>query len=134
MREILFRAKCIENKDWGIKGGQWVEGLPMYTANKSEKGKIDRILALKDGYYQIFLIDPETVCQYIGLRDKNGEKIFEWDIVKVPYRRYLGVVKFECPECQYVYQMQRDGDCIEVGEHGSEIEVIGNIFDNPDLI
>lgn len=73
MREILFRGKCIGYKEW-IKDGEWVQGLPMYTANKSEKGKIDRILTLRDGYYSILLVDPETVCQYTNSIALGGDK------------------------------------------------------------
>lgn len=139
-REILFKGKCIGNKEW-IKDGEWVEGLPMYTSNKSEKGKIDRILTLRDGYYSILLVDHETVCQYTGLTDKNGKKIFEGDIVK----------QFaDCDELgkdlYYFYQIRWSKEyCAFEGYEIytketflfpdlEDIEVIGNIFDNQELL
>ncbi|MCM1233483.1 MAG: YopX family protein [Ruminococcus flavefaciens] len=113
MREILFRGKR-------VKDGKWAESCCPLGEMHSGTVTWDFI--------------RETVCQYTGLTDKNGRKIFEGDIVKIPFRRDFAVTKFGCPECQYVYQMQGDGDYIKMGEHGREVEVIGNIFDNPELI
>lgn len=136
MREILFRGKCIGYKEW-IKDGEWVQGLPMYTANKSEKGKIDRILTLRDGYYSILLVDPETVCQYTNSIALGGDKIFEHDIVEEDGA--IGIVKFG-----------KYGNGFHIGYYidwinfphlrnelhfwDGRVRIIGNIFDNPELV
>ena len=65
MREVEFRGKT--------KDGEWVYGVPTYDGASGEKIIINGI----DGYDCPFdIINPETICQYIGLKDKKGEKDF----------------------------------------------------------
>lgn len=120
MREILFRGKHIhafsQNKHLD---GAWVYGYlcdENYINSPELEGE--------------FLIDPETVCQYTGLTDKNGRKIFEGDII-------------EDIDYGYMRCMYKGGTFIWYNEKGfgikfmtyiPTIEVIGNIFDNPELL
>ena len=137
MREILFRGKSTGNKEW-IKDGEWVEGLPMYTANKSEKGKIDRILTLRDGYYSILLVDPETVCQYTEKIDDNDEQIWEEDFVRIN-NEWIGRITWKDDVTAFCVLPNDDIDhetyCLGYYiEEGDKVEVIGNVFDNPELV
>ncbi len=83
-REILFKAKS------GVSG-KWVEGLVfnagniqyIYTKPKSDGSR-----------QEIYEVDPDTICQYTGLTDKNGKKIWENDIIKYHYGDYYAPVKF----------------------------------------
>lgn len=71
--EILFKAKNIED-------GNWVFGSYLTFPNAQNGGIEHRII---DKYGYVFIVDSETVCQYIGLTDKHGVKIFEGDFIRV---------------------------------------------------
>ena len=121
MREVLFRAKRIDD-------GEWIEGF-LFSTNEhtyiAYPNQFDDDLFLSPK--EIFIeVDPETICQYTGLTDKNGRKIFERDILKIPERKnqtlHIEYGQF-CDALKPLIAYIRP-DC----------EVIGNIFDNPELI
>lgn len=122
VRSIIFRAKHIhalpqnEHLD-----GTWVYG---YLCDKNYINSPEL-----DGE---FLIDPETVCQYTGLTDKNGRKIFEGDILRFEnYSNYP--VVWDDDYCAFGSCWHSDFD--HLSKYKSvEIEVVGNIFDNPELL
>ena len=154
MREILFRAKP---KDWQTnpKHNKWVEG---FYCNKQETtycftSDYEKFPVETQHYiiqermvdwglpneFRLIEIDPETVCQYTGITDKNGVKIFEKDILDtfdrlVEVTWLSGNAQFDCRFIRYAHDREiinfkgiypRDFD---------RLEVIGNIFDNPELI
>jgi len=123
MREILFRGKF---------GDEWKYG---YLTIEPQG------LAIKEPYEcgasHIWCIDPETVGQYTGLKDKNGTKIFEGDIVDFSDRSdgdSYGVVQYDAEETEFgiVYDSIYKG--LGRHYHSRDIEVIGNIYDNPKLL
>jgi len=121
MRENLFRGKDID--------GKWVEGCCVVDGMDANKVYIGYIFG-SDGRQphntDVTLVDPETVCQYTGLTDKNGRKIFEGYILKIPEKKNHNV-KFE-------YGQFCVGINCPIAYIRTECEVIGNIFDNPELI
>ncbi len=121
MREILFRGKRIDN-------GEWAEGLPSYDEN----GNLAEIEVYR-GFCNcnICEIDLGTVCQYTGLTDRNGRKIFEGDIVRLP-KCENDIAVFSLKGCNYFLKGKCSDYEIENCD-GEYFEVIGNIFDNPDL-
>ena len=123
MREILFRGKRVDNKEWAF-------GDLLHLPNG------DVVILSNKGYVKII---PETVGQYTGLTDPNGKKIFEGDIVKSCCCLDDGktmAVKFDTLRRGWFPFACGDGcGCCEVDTYSPEyIEVIGNIYDNPELL
>lgn len=84
MREILFKAKRIDN-------GEWVEGCLVIDHSRSNLFEY-RIQPVESGVLYAPPIDPETLCQFTGLCGKNGNKIWENDIIQ--YDTVAAVAKF----------------------------------------
>jgi uncharacterized phage protein (TIGR01671 family) len=125
MREILFRAKT-DNK--------WVYGVPVYLRKEAY---IVRDFCL-GGSYTDDWVEAETIGQYIGICDKNGNKIFEHDIVKVTEKYsqqdespfiMIGEIVYE--DCMFGLKT-KDGKFYTPIWENEELEVIGNSFDNKD--
>lgn len=127
-REILFKAKRIDN-------GEWVEGQYAYTANPlTEDGKPIKHLICNGTNIFNDLIDPETLCQYTGLTDKNGKKIWENDILRNE-KGNIGVAQwFEEHAAFMIWNKTKHYVCYLAENDFSEIEIAGNIFDNPELL
>ena len=120
MREILFRGKRLDN-------GEWVYGYLTVDDSRNPGFVIDYLMPKMSCYGQTE-VDPETVGQYTGLRDKNSERIFEGDIVVFPpsYLEPKGVVIFS--HGRFIVRATKTYILSEF------VEVIGNIYDNPELL
>ena len=140
MREILFKAKRKDN-------GKWVEGNLITNERNENQKYIGYIFDERNGVIEDFdLVEviPDTLCQYTGLTDKNGEKIWENDIISVsaysyyePEDDYFGVVTYcEKDACWSLNNKERYGEiiCECFGSYTTEIINHGNIFDNPYLL
>lgn len=122
MREILFRGKHMLV---GPTEFIWVYGsLVTYPSGSAE-------IHTEDGRMLPVLLG--TIGQYTGLQDKNGEKIFEDDIVCWPKEDGYGHVYWAKDEARFVIEFE---GCIVDFDNlwGHEIEVYGNIHDNPELL
>ena len=125
MRKILFKAKTIS--------GNWVNGL---LANEDDKWYISN----KAGSPFAYEVRPETLCQFTGLCDKNGNKIWENDIVtcQTKYGGDIGKVVFHngkfCVLWNSTYHYPQNGKCKNYYDINTKNSVKGNVFDNPELL
>lgn len=118
----LFKAKRVDN-------GAWVTGyIARYGYTGREKYYI--IPSYASDLYS-FLIDKDTICQCTGLKDKNGKLIWENDIVKDDV--IYGVVKWDDANARNIID-DRDDGYQEYSDWWHEVEVVGNKFDNPELL
>lgn len=145
-REILFKAKRVDNGKW-ICWNLYGELCRLSGKRTSLAIKNGATTHYYDYIYQVRqLIDAKTICRYTGLTDKNGNKLWENDVTK----NYLGItqiVTFESGSFQFIEPVdfvynERQGDdfcsCkkkyLDYKKGVLADEVIGNIFDNPEFI
>lgn len=130
MREILFKGKRIDNGEWVV--GQYVNTC--YPGNGKETGHF--IVVYPNEYHEIY---TSTLCQFTGLCDKNGKKIWENDILMAHLdESYPEDAAYEAIQWGMAGWVTREAGSIDRRyldkfdlEH---YEVVGNIFDNPDLL
>ena len=131
MREILFRAKRLKDKIW-VEGSLLVLDADSGYFFITQPYKSASTLPVKDLIYNhTHLVDPKTVCQYTGRTDKNGVKIYEGDIVKDDI--IFGTVVWDDPYIGFVINDIHDGHQ-EYSSWWNGLEVVGNIFDNLELL
>lgn len=127
MREYKFRGKRIDN-------GEWVYGY--LIGNDVIVGEIEEFT---DEYFNCewwCKVDPETVGQYTGLDDKNGREIYEGHILEeIGTDVYSFVVHWNVTNATYDFvDIITDETFLGDDIHFEKSEVIGNIYDNPELV
>ena len=138
MREILFKAKRIDN-------GEWVEGIPIKT-------HIGLFMCFDEnphychmyGYMEIdkiIKVDENTLCQYTGYEDDSGNKIFENDLIECKefsnghlIKHFFSQVEWDAVGTGFAFKDDKFGWAFMDSLTVYECEVIGNIFDNPELL
>ena len=139
MREIQFRGK-------DVKTGEWRYGY--YHFN----GFQHIIYTPDDAIQRSYYVDSETVGQYIGLKDKNGKKIFKGDIVgkedvyhfidregwepRTGLWKIIGEKIDNFTGCGFEPFSDSENNCNHCGGRKSpkDYEIIGNIYENPELL
>lgn len=129
----LFKAKRVDN-------GEWVQGCYIYDVDRDCSKSLNEFAhRIQPLYSHAYAepVDPTTICQCTGLKDKNGKLIWENDIVK---DRYGNFYKAFWQNDYYQFSFCAKTGVFPIGAKWNlwsfksyEIEVIGNIFDNPEL-
>lgn len=127
----LFKAKRLDN-------GEWVQGNILLDIEKNKPSETYRIYPV-DHVDICRIVDETTICQWTGLKDKNGKLIWENDIVKDEhgnlYKAFWQNNYYQfswiCVSSE-IFQSGIKWDLYVM--RSFEIEVIGNIFDNPELL
>lgn len=140
MREIMFRGKSIES-------GEWLYGSLLQLNCECNNARIFPVNA--KNVHESISINSKTIGQFTGLIDKNGKKIFENDVVR--FEKYCcveevtniatGIVEFSDAEfcVEQISGIDRGWMNLFYGPDGkefswNELEIIGNVFDNPELV
>lgn len=125
IREVIFRGKRTDNGEWvegSLLGIDWCDKPSTYSIAPNTPVSV---------FYSVI---PETVGQCTGLTDKNRTKIFEGDIVSLVKHDSL-IYKVVYVPCRYELVNSKGVNCFVLDIYKSEnIEVIGNIHDNPDIL
>lgn len=149
IREVLFKAKL---KDWKTNPQQnkWVEGYYLsrkettycftedYEKNPVKTLHYIAVDSMTDwglpNEFRLYEIDSDTLCQYTEEKDVNENKVWENDVVKMIYRENdteIGIIRYDKKDFRYRF-------CVDDVQYSFDIsdkfEVIGNKFDNPELV
>ena len=131
MRPIIFRGKRLDN-------GEWVEGdyFRKYIYDRYDNGSLHHLIGWQvtdnDGekFNDYEDVDPDTVGQYTGLKDRYGDRIWEGDVIKATggCAPKIGAVIYKNGEFRGLYDFpKQDNVC-------GFCEIIGNIHDNPEFL
>lgn len=137
VREYKFRGKRKDNGEWvyGVPVETSISGVYMVSSKAQTKGGRGGVV-IRDVVVQ-HEVDPATVGQYTGLKDKHWREIYEGDILrylKVAGHTSTGIVKYITEFARWEYWHTQQNEGFPVLSDCDNMDVIGNIHDNPELL
>ena len=141
-REIKFRAKALKQDTWCY--GSYFKHIKRQVSpiDHSLKNEDIEHLMISNGFADwnmpraitATLVNPNTVGQFIGFRDKNKKEIYEGDLIRINDKEDLYKVEWNEDNAAFILTtidfIKADFDCY----YADELEVVGNVYDNPELI
>lgn len=136
-REIKFRGKRVDNGEW-VYGNLIQNKDACFIAEKMQYSHLDYCWDCGKPFDDCYKVIPETIGQYTGLKDKNGTEIFEGDILK---KDGCWSIRIEYEDGTYWIKdldktrYNNEITCIPISLFDINTwEVIGNIYENPELL
>lgn len=123
-RTIKFRGKRIDN-------GEWVYGDLLQPTEICDIYEIANCESIDGTRYEVI---PDTTGQYTSLKDKNGKEIYEGDILKSIQWNDIYLVKYIGTAFYLCRKVNNGFNKITTWNNTEKSEVIGNIYDNPELL
>ena len=131
----LYRGRRSDNGAW-VDNGEWVEGAFCPRNSRKNSPCIIKLTGAAAGYW--YEVDPDTVGECTGLRDKNGKLIFEGDMCCNTRTGEIVSVKWHGTMAGFVWSKRKEkSNLFDFGElfrAHDKYEIIGNIHDNPELL
>ncbi len=141
MREILFRGQTRRRGERVYLNGNPVDSNWVYGGIFPQNNGGDYAIIYSYDPIEKHVVYADTVGQFTGITDKNGAKIFEGDIVKT--KKYGKIVGHSCVNDYDIFSVKYEPAMFRLEHHnrefvfvdeGTDYEVVGNIYDNPELL
>lgn len=127
-RVIKFRGIA----SYGDLAGKWVYGSLVYDYDKETFISVSGYGHTGSAFSGCYKVLPETVGQFTGLKDKNGNEIYEGDVVRNDIAGFCGIVKYK--DSAFIIDLGETKGTLFACLQTEPLEVIGNIHDNPELL
>lgn len=131
----LFKAKRTDNREWVIGNliqNPFFKGVRSWISSEQEDKTRLRSISRTQALWNSIEVDSSTICQCTGLKDKNGKLIWENDIVKINNSKVNVLITFR--DFEIICTIPNEKYYKHRLEYDTEYEVVGNIFDNKELL
>ena len=131
----LFKAKRLDNGEWVIGNliqNPFFKGVRSWISSEQEDKTRLRSISRTQALWNSIEVDSSTICQCTGLKDKNGKLIWENDVVKINNSKVNTLITFR--DFEIICTIPNEKYYKHRLEYDTEYEVIGNKFDNPELL